>query len=123
MIVDLEPPKFLEKLRKIAASAPTSDPVRVEVLRQVIPVYVTRGDHSFLQNAIRVIYQFRDADNEYLTREIAYFDDNGEADLGKLLVWPQLPHLGGSTITAANDGQAAELRNVRLVMQHRSGSV
>ncbi len=122
MIVDLEPQPFLQKLAEVAAVE--SSPVRVEVLRQPVPVFVAVGDRSELQDAVLVVCQFRHGGNEYLTREHALFNDDGEADLKKLIVWPQLRRLGiGGTLPANDVSPPEALRNVRPVLVHRSGSV
>ncbi len=122
MITELEPQAFLDKLAE--ASARTAAPVRVEILRQPVPVYVAVGDHSEPRDAVLVVYQFQYGSDEYLAREHALFNDSGEADLGRLRVWPQLRRLGIGGVPPANDPSPPEsLRNVRPVLVHRSGSV
>lgn len=121
MTTELKPQAFLEKLAEVAAAG--SEPLRVEVLRQSSPRFVQVGDRATLRDAVHVVYRFRHDDDEYLAREYATFDQAGEADLGKLVVWPHLSHLLANETAPANDAAPSLPRNVRPVLMHRSGSV
>ena len=122
MLTELKHQAFLEKLTEAAAA--TSEPLRVEIVRQVGPEFVQVGDHVELRDFVHVVYRFHHGADDYLTREFAAFDDAGEADLSKLAVWPRLNHLlpdGGGA--PANDAAPPLPRNVRPVLRYRSGSV
>lgn len=122
MLTELKHQAFLEKLSEAATA--TSEPLRVEIVRQVGPEFVQVGDRVELRDFVHVVYRFHHGADDYLTREFAAFDDAGEADLSKLAVWPRLNHLlpdGGGT--PANDAAPPLPRNVRPVLRYRSGSV
>jgi len=122
MIIDLDPEPFLDKLAQVAATS--ASPVRVEIQRQPVPVFIAVGGRTQPRDAVLVVYRFRDGGDEFLAREHAIFNEFGEADLNTLLVWPELRRLGVTGAAPANDGPPREdLRNVRPALMHRSGSV
>lgn len=121
MITELKHQAFLEKLAEVAAA--TSDPLRVEIVRQVGPEFVQVGDRVELRDFVHVVYRFQDGGEDYLTREFAAFDDAGEADLTRLAVWPRLSQLLPDGGPPANDATPSLPRNIRPVLRYRSGSV
>lgn len=121
MITELKHQAFLEKLTEAAAA--TSEPLRVEIVRQVGPEFVQADERVELRDFVHVVYRFHHGDEDYLTREFAAFDDAGEADLSKLAVWPRLSDLLPDGGPPANDAAPSLPRNVRPVLRYRSGSV
>lgn len=121
MMTELKHQAFLEKLAEVAAA--TTEPLRVEIVRQVAPEFVQVGDRVALRDFVHVVYRFHHGGEDYLTREFAAFDDAGEADLSKLAVWPRLSYLLPDGRTPANDATPPLPRNVRPVLRYRSGSV
>lgn len=121
MTTELKPEAFLQKLTDTAAAR--SEPLRVEIVRQVAPEFVQDGDRTELRDFVHVVYRFHHGGEDYLAREFAPFDEAGNADLGELAVWPRLSSLLPEGGVPANDAAPLLPRNVRPVLMHRSGSV
>lgn len=120
MITELKPQAFLAKIEEVAAVR--SEPLRVEIVRQVAPEFVQVGAHAELRDFVHVVYRFQHEGEDYLAREFAPFDESGEADLGELALWPKMSRLIADS-APANDDTPLLPRNVRPVLMHRSGSV
>lgn len=121
MMTELKHQAFLAKLAEAAST--TSEPVRVDIVRQVAPEFVQVGDRAEMRDFVHVVYRFQHRGEDCLTREFAAFDDAGEADLSKLSVWPRLCHLLPDGGAPANDATPSLPPNVRPVLRYRSGSV
>lgn len=120
MTTELKPDAFLQKLVEVAPKG--AEPLRVEIVRQPVPIFVEVGDRIEYRDAVLVVYRFRYDEEDYLAREYAPFESQGDADLGRLIVWPTLSRSGAGESAAAN-GTPPPLKNVRPVLTHRSGSV
>ncbi len=121
MFKELKTQAFLQKLTEAAVAR--SEPLRVEIVRQVGPEFVQVGDRTELRDFVHIVYRFQHGGEDYLTREFAAFDEAGDADLSKLALWPHLSHLLPGGEPPANDVTPVLPRNVRPVLLHRSGSV